>query len=104
MVLPGGWTVEAPIPRHPRATGGCFSCCYYVRAKDGTKAFLKALDYSPAIGNPNAADILKFLSSAYVYERDVAQKCGRMDRVVRALDYGQIQVGPDLSELVPEAS
>jgi serine/threonine protein kinase len=71
-----------------------------VRGKDGTRAFLKALDYSPALGRPDAADILKFLSSAYIYERDLAEKCRKMDRVVRALDYGQIQVGPDLAELV----
>jgi hypothetical protein len=42
--LGGEWKVVKRIKRSDRATGGHFSVCYHVEAKNGRKAFLKALN------------------------------------------------------------
>ncbi len=75
-------------------TGGNFTIAYRVRGKNGEKAFLKALDYSGAMSNPNQSRILYAMSSAYLFECNVLEKCGQqnLDRVVRALKTGAVIV------------
>ena len=97
MTLAGGWKVIRPVERHPLATGAHFSQGYIVEKDDGTEGFLKALDYSLALGAPNRAETLKNLTSAYLFERDLCAKCRshRLTRVVAAIDDGEVLVDPD---------
>lgn len=76
------------------ATGGRFSECYLVQSEDGTRAFLKALDYSAALKSPDPARVLQAMTEAYNFERDLLAKCSTrgMDRVVRGISDGSIQI------------
>jgi hypothetical protein len=69
--LDGGWTVGARLEPGPAATGGNFSCGYHVIGKDGKEAFLKALDFSPALRAPDPARALQSLTEAYNFERNL---------------------------------
>lgn len=90
--LEGGWRVLAPVTLTNNSTGGCFSEGYIVESKEGTKAFLKALDYSRALASADPARALQAMTSAYNFERDLLNKCKSkgMDRVVRAITDGKI--------------
>jgi eukaryotic-like serine/threonine-protein kinase len=92
--LPGSWTVLERIEMPPVATGGNFSCAYRVVSKNGTKAFLKALDYSRALSSADPARELERLTAAYNFERDVVAACRElgMDRVVRAITDGRVTI------------
>lgn len=94
-VLPDGWVVTAPVKKGLLATGGCFSQGYFVE-RSGEKGFLKALDYSAALGSPNPAVALQQMTAAFIFERDLCYRCknSRMDRIVRATGDGKIQVDP----------
>ena len=65
-----------------------------VEAEDGTRAFLKALDYSDALSFPDPAPVLYQMTKAYLFERDLLTRCKAhgMDRVVRALAHGAVHV------------
>lgn len=93
-LLGGGWKVLEPIEMPSFATGGHFSQCYLVESAEGTKAFLKALDYSKALDSPDPARALESMTVAYNFERDLLAKCQErgMDRVVRSLGDGSIRV------------
>lgn len=103
-ILSGEWRVLKPIEKPSHATGGHFSQCYLVEStKDGTKAFLKALDYSKALESPDPARALQAMTEAYNFERDLLAKCKakNMDRVVRALADGGIKIeGADAGGVV----
>jgi serine/threonine protein kinase len=90
--LNGGWIVGALIPRSPSSTGGHFSHAYHVRSGDGTEAFLKALDYTAALKSPDPARALEALTTAYNFERDLLARCARMDRIVKAITHGSVEV------------
>src|SRR5207253_9130865 len=57
--LNGGWRVIEAFPLSPNATGGVFSVGYIVEAPDGTRGFLKALDYTRTIGSADLAEAMK---------------------------------------------
>ena len=75
MTIPGGWTVVEHLQPKQGATGGCFSEGYIVQSAKGTKAYLKALDYSSAMSAPDPARMLQWLTEGYNFERDVLNKC-----------------------------
>lgn len=91
--LENGWMVREKIKRLPEATGGQFSCSYVVE-KDGTNAFLKALDYTRAFLHPNTANILQAMAEAYNHEKNLCLQCRdrHLSRIVRAIDTGSIHV------------
>jgi len=93
LELPGGWLVVEKVERAKDATGGNFSVGYIVERKRG-KAFLKALDYSFAFSSDNTAQILEAMTSAHNFEVEVLGHCAqrRMDRIVLALDQGELVV------------
>ncbi|HEY5173945.1 MAG TPA: protein kinase [Terriglobales bacterium] len=99
----GDWIVGSAIPRRPGATGGNFSCCYPVTHKNGTKGFLKALDFSTALAALDPVNALKLLTEAYDFERTVLRDCKarRMDRVVVAVEDGKVQVNSTAVGVVP---
>lgn len=94
MLLDGGWRVEDRVEPPPGATGGNFSCGYHVRRSDGTRGFLKALDFSRALRERDPARELQKLTEAYNFERGLLEQCKarRMDRVVQAIEDGAVEV------------
>jgi serine/threonine protein kinase len=99
LELDGGWTVGEKVDLS-NTTGGFFSTSYYVHNQDGTNAFLKALDYSLALASPRPAEVLQMLTEAYLFERQVVERCShkRMDRVVQALAAGTVRVDNEPAE------
>ena len=89
--LNNGWTVDTSIVRPPSATGGTFSASYFVSRK-GQRAFLKAMDYTAALGAPDPARALAAMTAAYNFERDLLEKCKvrRLSRIVRVLEAGTL--------------
>jgi len=94
MTLTGGWQVVERLNRLPGQTGGTFSVGYVVAGPNGTKAFLKALDYEKAMRAPDPARALEALTQTYNFERDLLARCAGMDRVVKGLADGSVMV-PD---------
>jgi len=92
--LEGGWHVEERIEPPPGATGGNFSCGYHVKRMDGRRGFLKALDFSRALRENDAARALQSLTEAYNFERRLLNQCKarHMDKIVQALADGSVQV------------
>jgi eukaryotic-like serine/threonine-protein kinase len=94
VTLEGGWVVGRRIERPESATGATFSIGYPVERANGQKGFLKALDYTSALREPDTARALQSMTSAYLFERDLLRRCAdrRLDRVVYAVDEGSHQV------------
>lgn len=87
--LPRGWRVIKEASRSKTATGGHFSAGYIAENDDGRLGFMKAMDYSGAFAlGVDTAGMLNVITSAYLFERQVCEKCSssRMKRVVHAID------------------
>ena len=93
--LEGGWEVVEKIPKSQGLTGGNFSVGYIVADDSGNRAFLKALDFSEALRQPNPTVVLQSLTSTFIYERMVLGKCrsNKLDRVAVSIADGEIPVG-----------
>jgi len=74
-LLDGKWRVVKLMPRSQDATGGRFSQSYIVESETGERAFLKALDYQEALYSPDPALALKPLTEAFIFERDLLERC-----------------------------
>lgn len=92
--LLNGWTVVDYVNKKPGATGSNFSVGYQVRDEHGREAFLKALDFSGAMGSSDPTRKLEEMTATFNFERDLLIKCksGSLDRVVRALEDGSIEI------------
>ena len=92
--LDKGWTVVELLHRPPTATGGRFSVGYRVRHESGREAYLKALDFSAALHDPDWTRRLEEMTSAYNFERDLLAVCrsARMTRVATAIEDGSVVV------------
>ncbi len=75
MKLPGGWKVGKMATKPAKGTGGYSSISYHVTNKEGKEAFLKALDFSPALQDEDPAMRLLELTSAYEHERNLLNQC-----------------------------
>lgn len=86
--------MEERIEQPPDATGANFSCGYHVTRSDGTRGFLKALDFSRALREKDPARALQPLLEAYNFERSLLNQCKtrHMDRIVEALADGSVEV------------
>lgn len=93
MILKGKWEVIREVAKE-ETTGGYFSHGYIVRSSSGEEAFLKALDFSRALSEPNFVEAMHHLTAAYLYERDLLLRCRDkgMSRIVRAIDEGEEQI------------
>ncbi|MEI2300514.1 protein kinase domain-containing protein [Ensifer sp. MJa1] len=103
IVEPVGWDpVNGQKTDHYNGTGGHFSVAY-IAEKEGKRAFLKAIDLSSAMGAVNVLKALHDITSAHNFEARLLQICqgGHMDRVVVALESGQVSVGPNLQDAAP---
>lgn len=95
-VLANGFVIErARVPARS-ATGGCHSMGYIARAPDGRQAFAKILDTTVDQNADDPVADLKARVDAYYYERNVVIKTRerRMSGVVRAIDFGEINLAP----------
>ncbi len=103
LVLERGWKVGRILEPDPKSSGGNFSFSYEVSDSSGKKALLKALDFTRALREPDFVDALRAMTSAYVFERDLLRECRdrNMDRIVRAVDDGAVQVDPSDLGKVP---
>ena len=92
--LDTGWKVLRIVEPHPAATGGNFSCGYEVENSNGRRAFLKALDYSWAMQSADPAQALNVMTSAYIFERDLLNRCrdSGLTRIVTAITSGKVVV------------
>jgi serine/threonine protein kinase len=103
LVLEGGWKVLKLIERPPGDSGGFFSQRYKIESKDGTRAFLKALDYTEALmSSDDPARVLEALTAAFNYERDLLSHCKQkaLDRVVSVIADGKIRVSDTVDGIV----
>jgi eukaryotic-like serine/threonine-protein kinase len=94
LTLDGGWRVVERLQPPTGATGGCFSVGYFVEKPDGTRGFLKALDFSHALQSPDPPAALKPLLDGFEYERNLLNLCRtkRMSRVATAITDGVVDV------------
>ncbi|MFV1491227.1 protein kinase [Phaeobacter sp. JH18-32] len=103
IVEPVGWDPNSgQVMDHYNGTGGNFSVPYIVE-KEGKRAFLKAIDLTNAM---NAVDVmaeLQAISAAHTFETAILKVCegARMDKVVVAMESGQLRVGPNLQDTAP---
>ena len=103
IVEPVGWDPKTGIAAdHYNGTGGNFSVPYIVE-RDGKRAFLKAIDLTSAMKAVNVLKELGKITSAHNFEATLLEICQgeRMDRVVVALESGQVSVGPNLQDAAP---
>ena len=98
----GKWHLVRKAPKLSGATGGHFSVGYIVEDGSGRPGFLKALDFSQALKQPNSTIVLQELTNAYNYERELLDQCRtkRLDRVTVSIDDGEIAAG-DLHPILP---
>lgn len=88
QTLPGGWRVLAPIgdPRRSNAVR------YHVEGPGGERAFLKAFDFSLAMGASDTPRAIKEIADAFIHNRELVEATGTMDKIVRGLDSGELLV------------
>ena len=91
-VLSDGWRVGPKLALHPNATGGCFSVGYEVTSETGERGFLKALDYAKGLGAMDPALELQIMTAGFQYEKEIPERCSRMNRVVSILSSGTTRV------------
>lgn len=99
LLLNEKWAVIDKIEKCVSATGGNFSKSYIVMNKfTGQAAYLKALDYSKAFEKEKQQiDILQGMINAFIYERDILDKCSdkKLDKIVKKFDSGEVNVHPE---------
>lgn len=92
----GTWFVEKKASHKP-SSGGNFSVGYEAVSTSGRQGFLKALDYSSAFSSPSPADVLNNMTNAYIFERDLLNKCSsnRLRYVVKIIDSGTFSLSTE---------
>ena len=98
----GKWRLVRKAPKLLGTTGGHFSVGYVVEDESGRPGFLKALDFSEALKQPNPTIVLQGLTNAFNYEKQLLDQCraNNLDRVAVSVDDGEITVG-DLHPILP---
>ena len=106
-----GWKIVEPVnwdPKtgdlvdHYKGTGGNFSVPYIVEKNDH-RAFLKAVDFTKALKSDDIMTELRDITVAHTFETQMLQICrgAQMDKVVVAIENGQLKIGSELSDIVP---
>jgi serine/threonine protein kinase len=95
----GAWHIGEKIKREPNASGGTFSVGYRAINEDGTEGYVKATDIGLITMGAAGSRLLlaQQALSEQTFERDILDICSgnNMDRVVHALDYGELDVVVD---------
>lgn len=94
------WKIVQRKERSADSTGSNFSVGYLAEDPEGKRVFLKALDLSPALNEPNTTLVLEKMTSAFNFEKNLLRLCrdARLNRVVAALDDGQYK---EPNQLIP---
>lgn len=94
LTLDGGWKVTGRHTRGPGSTGGAFSVGYFVENEMGRKAFLKALDFSSALGSSDPSRTMQALTEGFNFERDILNLCRdrHLDRIATAIADGTTRI------------
>ena len=98
-----GWDANSEQKTcHYDETGGHFSVAYKVRRGEKV-AFLKAIDLTSAMHSQDVMAELLSITQAHAFETRILSVCAdaRMDKVVVAIESGQIKTGPNIQELAP---
>lgn len=109
--LASGWKVTEALGWDPTTgavlaaytgTGGNFSVTYRAE-KEGKKAFLKAIDLTRPMKEPDPMAALHRVTSEHQFEVKILELCSgaRLDRIVVALDSGSEKLSNALNDLVP---
>jgi eukaryotic-like serine/threonine-protein kinase len=95
-VTPAGWQIGPRVTFAADHTGGHFSDCYMVE-KDGTKAFLKALDIEKF-----SIDKLLGLMAGFQYESELLELCRarRLGRIVQVIEADKVERDPNASPVL----
>ena len=91
--LDRGWKVTQRIVKPEGVSGGYFSCGYFAEKEDGTRGYLKALDFFSRLSDSkDPARDLEPMIKAFNFERDLLEQCRsrRLSRIVTALDDGAV--------------
>lgn len=101
MGLSDGWKVVEIVEKKGGQTGGFFSQGYVAESESGTKAFLKAMDFSLASGADDFARAIESLAKQFNFERDLLEYCRerRMRNVVRSIGGGVVDIAGSGSPL-----
>jgi serine/threonine protein kinase len=94
QTLPDGWKVLQRQLKTQTDTGGNFSTGYLVESPDGVQHFLKAIDFSAALRQPDPARALQQLTAAYNLERDILHLSKRLSHVVQVVADGSVSIQP----------
>lgn len=94
-LLKSTWKVGKRIENDEKYnTGGNFSVCYHARnIKTKSDVFIKVLDIHKLFKVEEISiDTINQQTGFFIYERNILLKCKnkKMDRIVRALDFGEI--------------
>lgn len=93
---PGGWLIKDKVPFAADHTGGYFSDCYFTE-KDGTRAFLKALDIEKF-------DITQIggLLAGFNYESELVALCRdrKLGRIVQVIEADKVERDPNATPVL----
>jgi serine/threonine protein kinase len=104
LELQGGWIVGPLEARSHLATGGNFSQSYRAKHSDGREAFVKAIDFHKAFTKgTDLTRVLQRVTEAFNFEVNMVEFCAkkRMDRIVKAIESGTIEVDSSALGKVP---
>lgn len=90
--LKNDWVVGKKRDKVPGETGGYFSIGYDCSRADGHPAFLKAIDLHTALkreGGDVLASLQPLVAGAQA-EKDLLEECKTMNRVITAIEFGDI--------------
>lgn len=87
--LDNGWDIYEKLD-HSTGTGGNFSAGYLVRSPEGTRYFMKAIDFDRALREADPARALGELVEAFNFERDLVAVCKRYSCIVTTVQDGKI--------------
>lgn len=90
VTLKNGWKVTSIAKRSPTSTGGNFSIGYHARHADGRKGFLKAIDLTKVLQEPDTMKAMQQISEAYNFEVEVCNRCLDLKNIVSIYEYGEI--------------
>jgi serine/threonine protein kinase len=98
-----GWDPMDPnAPDKYNGTGGNFSVPYKVK-RNGEEAFLKAIDFTEAMGADDVLSKLNDITMAHTFEKELLEYCAdaKLDHVVIATESGQHRLGKALEDTAP---
>jgi serine/threonine protein kinase len=98
------WNVDASgVPAGDwYGLGGHFSIGYVVE-RGGRRAFMKAINLEKINQSTDVLTAMKELSDTVEFEKAIQIECTKykMDRIVKAIDTGEIKLGPNIQDRVP---